>query len=288
MLLHLRHFYTLIILYSITTCSAAAEPLYFTSNMGGNFDIYRCSPQGKGITQLTDTPWDEKDISLSSDKKFLIYISADGYIKIMDIASSSIVDSFDTENIHLDATQPSFYGNSVVFSHLVDIKRDYSVIKQYKNNQLKNLITKQASLFFPVSIPGTKDLLYAYRVCLEHCGTFVNELWHYSAKGNLNRQITLERSFIIDPVCLDSETVYYASNKKGTMDIYRLTLSTGQSSLQLSSSADLVHPAPSQSGEKLAYIRRERGTTTICIHTFSDSATTELTSLKGRHLDLLW
>jgi hypothetical protein len=263
-------------------------PLYFTAHLDSAWDIYRMNTADRSYERLTQTLWDEKDIALSEDRTRLVFCSTDGYVKVMDLSEDTVIDSFTTKEGAHRAAHPVFYDSAVVFSLLLDLKTDYSVIAQRTGNTITHLITKQASLFFPVVLTGTQDIVYTYRLCLTGCPTYVSELWHYDKSTGMNRQVSLERAFIIDPAPLGSDTVLFASNKAGTMDIYHIDIATGTTAAVIATGKEELKPVASPSGETIAFIQKSRGKTALALYHRHKKTTEIITPAEGRYLDLAW
>lgn len=52
--------------------------ILFTSNKDGNYNLYKINPDGSGLEQITNTPWDEYSSDWSPDGTKIVYQSSEG------------------------------------------------------------------------------------------------------------------------------------------------------------------------------------------------------------------
>ncbi len=267
---------------------ALSEPLYFTWSQNGNMDIWSINADGSEIQQITSTPYDETEISLSPDRSRIIFSCSDSYIKIMELKSKTVVDSFSTDTSFLFNSQAVFYNGGILFTNVVDKVHDVSAIAFYANNEISTIVSQLASVFFPTPLPESKSFVYTYFLSKANKKSLITELWIYNGDNGESRQLTMLGSLITNPKPLDSHHIIFASNSSGTTHIYTLDLTTGTVCRIIATESHDLDPTPSADGRKIAFITLSKGKTVINIFNRSNKNISPITTVNGIFKDLAW
>ncbi len=268
---------------------AQHHPIYFNSATDGNWDIWSINPDGSELKRITQTPYDEKDMALSSDRSTMVYTSSDGYMKIMDLKTLAVVDSFTTHSAMLSTVQPAFYKNGLLFSYLFDLENDISKISQYRNGKIQSKIKKKSSLFYPAPLLESESIAFAYLLCTNACKEFLTEIWVYDHTQNKQRQLTMLGSNIIDLEALSNKDILFSTNKGKSRDIYVVNMESNSVTPLITTQADDLCPKRSMEGENIAFISRARGKTDIKIfNRATKTITTVPLQQPSRIIDIAW
>lgn len=261
--------------------------IYFTADLNGNWDIYSMNSSGKDVKQITETIYDEKDIVLSKDRSKLLYACSDGTIRVMKLSTNEIIDSVFTKDRNIKF-HPSFYDNGIIYSTLTDFERDIFSVGQRKGNRSRILLELRSSVFHPVNF-NDSEFLFTYQHCSIGCQGYVTELWMFNPnKRPTCRQLTMHGAHVIDPFKVNDSTILYSANPDDKMDIFTLNLQTLVSSPFIVSEFNDVSPKYSPTGNEIAFIRKDKGKTTIVVKSLTHDREKQLNPLPCRYMNIAW
>lgn len=268
---------------------ASQSPLFFTCDSSQNWDIYSINMDGTGLKRLTETSYDEKSIALSPNRQLLVTACSDGWVRIITSDKGVVIDSFTTLNKPSTANQPQFYDSSVIFTELIDKKRDLWIIQEYREGVIREKVRMYGSLFYPVTAPGSKSIVYTYNLCTSGCRSMITELWYYDGVSRMNRQLTLLNTHISSPVYFDQNLFVFSAQKDNVNDLFMIDIQKGTTVPLLADNDDKTFPAISPDKNHIAYLIKKGGNTTIAIYNISKKKkVSTLSPIKGRYLNLVW
>lgn len=242
----------------------------FVANVDGNWDLYAADDDGRNVRRLTNTPYDEKAPSWSSDREKIVYATSDGHLNIVETATGESkrvgADEQGTAKIC-----PSFSpdGKEIAFAQFRPPEEGDDtdlMIHDLETKTSKRVLDQPAIQMWPVWSPDGSRVIYANIHCSGECGRLIQELWIADPKGGWSRQLLMTNSLCQQPDWSpDGRQIAFSSDKSGNYDIWVLSLEDWRVQ-QITTDESLdVSPAWSPDGSKLAFVSTRSGKMEIWI-----------------------
>jgi len=246
--------------------SLSYSDIAFVANVDENWELFKADDNMQNISRLTNTPFDEKNPSWSSDRTKIVYATNDGKLNIYDIITKK---SYKTaiNQYNPPKVTSTFYPNQnrIIFAQFrpfIMVNKDNTDIMSFDiNNQTtKTIIAHSSMQMWPDFSPDGSQLIYTNINCSTGCSKIIQELWIADSNGRNARQLLLTNSFCQQPSWSpDGKKIAFSSDKSGNFDIWILSLEYWKLA-QVTTDKNLdVSPSWSPDSEKLAFISTRSG-----------------------------
>lgn len=189
------------------------QKLAFASDRYGNFDIYTMDPMGGPATRLTFHSNDEKPYSFTHDNEAVVF----GAVRM---------DAVDHRQ-YPTGSQPELYSvpvNGGRVDQMLTVPAEYVQF------------TEDGSLMAYHDKKGGENEWRKH-----HTSAITRDLWTYDTRSGEHRMITLFEGEDQQPVFSgDEQSLYYLSEKSGSFNVHKVSLSNPASDMQLTDFS--LHP----------------------------------------------
>jgi len=305
----MRAFFILLPLVLILACGILVfgeEPkddkIVFSSYRSGSWELWTINPDGTGLTQLTNTPDDERAAKWSKDKKRIVYSTNRGELWT--------INSDGTHSRKLPLKTPkndqpvwSPDGSMIIFVSYIVIPKEDSDIwawerkaegKRWRESQfILPIFERNGMESFPSFSPDGKHIAFSLRIS-SFPKKVIEEIYVVELETGKRKQITntdVNLSHIVNiqvdwsPV---DDTLAFASNRANNYDIWTVTAS-GEKLKQLTDSpAYDASPSWSSDGSKIAFVSTRSGSMEIWIMNADGSNKRQLTNDGGNNKEPSW
>ncbi len=241
----------------------------FVANVDGNWDLFYADDGGKKNVRLTNTPFDEKNPSWSSDKKYIVYATNDGKLNIINITTLEIqpipVGKNTASKMHPDFSSDD---KQIAFSQFIPGKGDDTELKKFhiETKKFNKIHDQPSTQVWPVWSPDGSRLVYANIHCTPACGRTIQELWIADPQGGWARQLLTTSSLCQQPDWSpDGKKIAFSSDKSGNFDIWILSLKEWNLEQITTHDSMDTSPAWSPDEKKLAFVSTRSGIMEIWI-----------------------
>lgn len=249
--------------YLVVRPSPRKGGIAFVANVNGNWDLFIMNGDGTDLTQLTDTPIDERTPAFSPDGERLAYSTSDGAIWIMTLGERAAT------RLQLPGDRSGYPtwlsdGAGVVYtSYKVTPPTedaDFFVYSFQEQNQ-KMFLTQTGPQDYPAISPSGDRLAYVSSLATLVPGfgsTITQQLWVVSLLDGKPAQLLIGSTIEGQPAWSpDGEWIAFASDRKGSSDIW-VVKPDGQGLEQITSApAPESSPCWSPGGEEIAFVSNE-------------------------------
>jgi len=256
----------------------------FVANIDGNWELFYADDEGNNPIRLTNTPYDEKTPSWSHDQKQIVYVTSDGNLNVINIASKESRQIAVNQD-NAPKITPSFSpeGKNIAFAQFrpftSDIKDDTDLMLfSLETGKTRKIIEQCAIQMWTSWSPDSKHIVYANLHCSSDCGRIIQELWIADKNSGWARQLLMTHSLCQQPDwSQDGKQIAFSSDKSGNFDIWVLSLNDLKLQ-QITTDENLdVSPSWSRDGSRIAFVSARTGIMEIWI-----------TDLKQNHLKKLY
>lgn len=253
------------LIFSAASANAIAneglDKIAFVSTISGNWDLWIMNSDGSGLTQLTDTPIDERCPSISADGKRIAYSTNDGKLWTVNVDGTGANEITLRENgIH---THPSWSpdGKSIVFTAFsktgIDDSDIWIVDSDGKNP--RRLTLQNEIQINPAWSSDGKSIIYSSTVYSQSY-EILHDLWLIRPDGQGEKMLLANHTANIQPdFSPDGRKIAFASNKTGNMEIWIMD-SDGKNLRQLTyDDAYDADPCWSGGGKYIVFVSNRSG-----------------------------
>lgn len=237
----------------------------FVANPDGNWELFVMNGDGTGLSQLTETPLDERSPAISPDSEQIAYSTSDGILWIMNIGTKTIT------RIPLPPNRygyPAWLsdGSGVVYTayKFTPGNEDADLfVYSFKDQKEQPFLIQTGPQDFASLAPDTNTLAYISSLATVLPGSgsrLTQQLWMISPQDSKPTQLLLGSESDTRPAWSpDGQWIAFSSSRKGNPDIWMIR-TDGQELVQLTNSpAAETSPACSPDGQEIAYISTESG-----------------------------
>ncbi len=247
-----------------------AQTLAFTANFNNNWDLFVAELDSKNPTRLTETKYDEQEISFSKDGKSILFSNTQNEINVIDLGTKKIKTIINSSIEDGKKVHPAFSPDNryIVYTHFKPKTADNTDLEiiDTKTSVVKLLSKQRSSQFFPNwSHDGTR-IVYANLICTSACGKSIQEIWVANIFKDTAEQLLLTNSLNHSPVWShDDSKIAFVSDLEGSNNIWIYDLT--KSELTKVTDTPYLDTMPSWSPDdtKIAFISNRAGFSTIWI-----------------------
>ena len=258
--------------------------LAFSANPDPNgfWNIYVAEVDGSGLAKVTDTSFDQRHPTWSTDGTQIACEGIDGRIRLVDLQHKTSKALEPATDIGLEG-QPSFSADGNYLVHLAwrNVQTDETDLV-YRNGEGRvEFVTTSPhhSEFFPAISPDGRYVVAAHCVPVDvRQGPFSVELYVGEAGEAAMRPLLQRGQIATEPAWSpDGGRIAFSSNKDGGFRIWMLNLFTGETMcLTKGQKGAQMHPTWSPDGLRLAYMSNETGVNEIWILDLTNDKTSKL------------
>ena len=232
---------------SFTVTRGRKGRIAFSSNRGGNRDIYIMNPDGSGQTRLTDNPSDDKEPAISPDGKRIAFVSnRDGNNQIYVMNTDGSGQTRLTVNTWDDG-EPAFSpdGSRIVFCSWRDFGEDVYLMNTDGSGETQ--LTYSGWSASPRFSPDGQRIVFTSWIANE-------EILVMRVDGSEKTQLTSGSFANFDPTFSpDGSTIAFISTRDGHSEIYAMH-DDGSGQVPLTSYGWAVYdPVYSPEGKRIAF-----------------------------------
>jgi len=242
-----------------------AGKIAFVANRNGNWDLFLMNGDGTGLAQLTDTPLDERQPSISPDGKRVAYSTSDGALWVMSIETKA------ADALPLPAGRygyPTWLsdGGGLVYTSykFMPGSEDADFFAySFADGQERPFLTQTGPQDYPALSPDGGALAYvtSQATVLPGFGSsLTQQLWVASLREGRPQQLLVGSVGETRPAWSpDGKRIAFSSARRGSQDIW-LVNPDGQEPLRLTETPGAeTSPAWSPDGRGLAYVSTDAG-----------------------------
>jgi TolB protein len=237
----------------------------FVANRKGDWDLFMMNGDGGGLTQLTDTPLDERQPAISPDGKRVAYSTSDGALWVMSLDTKS------ADALPLPAGRygyPTWLsdGSGLVYTSykFTPGSEDADFFAYtFADGRERPFLTQTGPQDYPALSPDGGALAYvtSQATVLPGFGSsLTQQLWVASLREGRPRQLSVGSVDETRPAWSpDGRRVAFSSARRGSQDIWVVN-PDGQELVRLTeANGSETSPAWSPDGRGLAYVSTEAG-----------------------------
>jgi TolB protein len=259
----------------LTQCARQQQPappepsgggrLAFVANQKGNWDLFLVNDDGTGLTQLTDTPLDERQPSISPDGKRVAYSTSDGALWVMSLETKS------ADALPLPAGRYGYPtwtsdGGGLVYTSYKFMPGSEDAdffVYSFGDGRARPFLSQTGPQDYPALSADGGALAYvtSQATVLPGFGnTLTQQLWVASLRDGAPRQLSVGSVGETRPAWSpDGKRIAFSSARSGSADIW-LVNPDGQELVRLTEAPGAeTSPAWSPEGRSLAYVSTEAG-----------------------------
>lgn len=235
--------------------AAHAGKLAFLGFDGNFWQVFTIGKEGGDPAKLTNTPFDKTNISMDLKNKKLLYSTNTGHIFLRDIATGKAAKlAVGLEGMTDAVVSPT--GEHVAFSLSTTNSVDTNDIWVYhvKSQKLRKLTNEKGLQHHPTWSPDGRQLLF-----LGGEGPPCHDIFVIDIGGKSMAQLTAGNLYHFGANLSVNGEVVFSSNRKGSYDIYTMSL-TGDNVQRLTSEPSFEgEPSWSPDGLKIVYVSTKTG-----------------------------
>jgi TolB protein len=270
------------------TKRGTTERITFSSYISKNWQIWSIDPDGKNLTQLTNTEQDFHYPAWSPDRTNIAFVDSEGAVWIMEMGNKpqKLKDLQKLQNLPPDCNHPAWSpnGDKIAFvCYTFDNRKEDSDIwiADLKKGTVKKLMTQDNIQSFPAWSPDGKNIVYisGYRVS---SSKIIEALWLVNSDGTNPRPLIYDEFYNIQPAWSpDGNKIAFASSRSGNMDIW-VADKDGRNVRQLTFDKSYdADPSWSSDGSKMCFTSTRSGQMEIWVMDSNGENPKQLTGLTG-------
>jgi Tol biopolymer transport system component len=235
------------------------------ANLKGNWDLFVMNGDGTGLTQLTDTPVDERQPAISPDGQRVAYSTSDGGLWVMSLAEKT------AEALPLPAGRygyPAWLGDGGGLVHTSytfapgNEDADFFVY-MFADREQRPFLMQTGPQDYPALSPDGASLAYVSSLATMQPGfgsTVTQQLWVCSLKYGRPGQLLPGSSGDTRPAWSpDGGLIAFSSARQGSPDLWTIR-PDGKEPTRLTDSPEAeTSPAWSPDGRQIAYVSTRTG-----------------------------
>lgn len=239
--------------------------IVFAANVKGNWDLFAVSADGTGLTQLTDTPLDERTPAISPDGGRLAYSTSDGALWVMPLDTKAAV------ALPLPAGRygyPAWTGDGggIIYTSYTfapgNEDADFFVYS-FADGRPRPALTQTGPQDYPAPSPRGDALAYvtSQATVLQGFGsTLTQQLWIASLTAGRPSQMLLGSRADTRPAWSPGgEWIAFSSERAGGPDLWMIRPDGRELTRLTESPAAETSPSWSPDGREIVYVSTESG-----------------------------
>jgi TolB protein len=252
--------------------SISKGKLAFVANPSGNWELFIIAAGQTTPIQLTNTPLDERTPAISPDGTQIAYVTSDGSLWILQIA---------TKQAQQLGGPPGHYGFPTwtkdgsglvytVYSFNPPSEDAELFLYSFKDKKQRLLLQQTGPQDFPALSPSGEQLAYMSSVATLVPGfgaTVTQQLWVASLKDGKPQQLLWSSSRDTRPAWSpDGRWIAFSSDRNGNPDIWIVEAEQRESPTQLSNGPGAkTDPTWSPEGNQIAYVSNASGRSELMV-----------------------
>lgn len=237
----------------------------FVANRNGNWDLFLMNGDGGGLAQLTDTPLDERQPTISPDGGRVAYSTSDGVLWVMSLESKA------AEALPLPAGRygyPAWLsdGSGLVYTSYKFMPGSEDAdffVYSFADKQERPFLTQTGPQDYPALSPDGSALAYVTSQATVVPGfgsRITQQLWLASLREGRPLQLAVGSEGETRPAWSpDGKRIAFSSARRGSQDIWTVN-PDGQELARLTETPSAeTSPAWSPEGREIAYVSTEAG-----------------------------
>lgn len=266
--------------------------IVFAANLKGNWELFVMNGNGTGLTQLTETPLDERQPALSPDGKRVAYSTSDGTLLVMSLETKT------SEALRLPAGRygyPAWLsdGSGLVYTSYKFMPGSEDAdffVYTFGDGRERPFLTQTGPQDYPALAPDGSALAYVTSQATVVPGfgsTVTQQLWLASLREGRPRQLAVGSSDETRPAWSpDGQRLAFSSAREGSPDLWTVSPDGRELSRLTEANGAETSPAWSPDGREIAYVSTEAGRMRLMLLDVATRASRPLTPFGAEGVEM--
>lgn len=272
--------------------SKGGGKIAFVANLKGNWDLFVMNGEGAGLTQLTDTPLDERQPAISPDGSRVSYSTSDGALWVMSLETKA------AEALLLPAGRygyPAWLsdGSGLVYTSYKFMPGSEDAdffVYTFSDRRERPFLTQTGPQDYPALSPDGGALAYVTSQATVVPGfgsTVTQQLWLASLREGRPAQLAVGSAGETRPAWSpDGKRLAFSSSRQGSPDLWTVS-PDGRELVRLTEANGAeTSPAWSPDGREIAYVSTEAGLMRLMLLDVATRASRPLSPFEVEGVDM--